>query len=64
MGNGKAMRLTRLTTMFTDMNLALSVGFWRWASNQQAGAWKRTARQVEVDAEAVAEEERQTELVS
>lgn len=63
-GNGKAIRLTRLTTMFTDMNLALSVGFWRWASNQQSGAWKRTARQVEVDAESVPTEEREAELVS
>jgi cellulose synthase/poly-beta-1,6-N-acetylglucosamine synthase-like glycosyltransferase len=33
-----------LTTMFTGMNLALLVGFWRWAAGTQSGAWRRTAR--------------------
>lgn len=70
-GNGLAARLTRLTTMFADMNLALSVGFWRWASNRQTGVWKRTARQKEVQAQsetftsanAEVSQDRQTELV-
>ncbi len=47
-GSGRASRLTRLLTMFTEMNLALSVGFWRWMSHQQSGAWKRTARSNEL----------------
>jgi cellulose synthase/poly-beta-1,6-N-acetylglucosamine synthase-like glycosyltransferase len=41
-------RLLRLTTMFTSMNLALLVGFWRWFTGQQKGVWKRTARFAEV----------------
>lgn len=43
-GNGKAMRLLRLTTMFASMNLALACGFWRWLSGMQRGTWQRTAR--------------------
>lgn len=43
-GNGFGMRLARLAAMFLSMNLALAVGFWRWLSNRQSGAWKRTAR--------------------
>jgi hypothetical protein len=34
----------RLTTMFTGMNLALLLGFWRWLVGTQRGTWKRTAR--------------------
>lgn len=34
----------RLSTMFASMNLALLVGFWRWLTTPQTGAWKRTAR--------------------
>jgi cellulose synthase/poly-beta-1,6-N-acetylglucosamine synthase-like glycosyltransferase len=34
----------RLTTMFTGMNAALLVGFWRWVRGTQKGAWRRTAR--------------------
>jgi cellulose synthase/poly-beta-1,6-N-acetylglucosamine synthase-like glycosyltransferase len=34
----------RLTTMFTGMNVALLVGFWRWAAGSQSGVWRRTAR--------------------
>lgn len=63
-GNGKAVRITRLTTMFTEMNLALTVGFLRWASNRQSGAWKRTERQAEVNAESISSEERKAELIS
>jgi cellulose synthase/poly-beta-1,6-N-acetylglucosamine synthase-like glycosyltransferase len=34
----------RLTTMFTGMNVALLLGFWRWASGAQHGIWQRTVR--------------------
>jgi cellulose synthase/poly-beta-1,6-N-acetylglucosamine synthase-like glycosyltransferase len=34
----------RLTTMFTGMNLALLLGFWRWAAGTQGGTWQRTVR--------------------
>jgi cellulose synthase/poly-beta-1,6-N-acetylglucosamine synthase-like glycosyltransferase len=37
----------RLTTMFTGMNLALLVGFWRWLCGTQKGVWMRTARLAE-----------------
>jgi cellulose synthase/poly-beta-1,6-N-acetylglucosamine synthase-like glycosyltransferase len=37
----------RLTTMFTGMNLALLVGFWRWLRGRQQGVWQRTARTAE-----------------
>jgi cellulose synthase/poly-beta-1,6-N-acetylglucosamine synthase-like glycosyltransferase len=40
-------RLLRLTTMFTAMNLALLVGFWRWLRGVRGGAWRRTARAAE-----------------
>jgi cellulose synthase/poly-beta-1,6-N-acetylglucosamine synthase-like glycosyltransferase len=43
-GSHVSVRLIRLTTMFTSMNLALLVGFWRWASGRQRGTWQRTAR--------------------
>ena len=43
-GNSLAARVVRLTTMFTSMNLALAVGFWRWISGKQRGTWQRTAR--------------------
>jgi cellulose synthase/poly-beta-1,6-N-acetylglucosamine synthase-like glycosyltransferase len=33
-----------LTTMFTGMNVALLIGFWRWLAGAQSGAWRRTAR--------------------
>jgi cellulose synthase/poly-beta-1,6-N-acetylglucosamine synthase-like glycosyltransferase len=38
----------RLTTMFTGMNVALLLGFWRWLSGGQQGTWQRTARPGEV----------------
>jgi cellulose synthase/poly-beta-1,6-N-acetylglucosamine synthase-like glycosyltransferase len=41
---GRLMRLVRVSTMFTSMNLALLVGFGRWLSGQQRGVWQRTAR--------------------
>jgi cellulose synthase/poly-beta-1,6-N-acetylglucosamine synthase-like glycosyltransferase len=34
----------RLTTMFTGMNVALLLGFWRWVSGGQRGTWTRTVR--------------------
>ena len=37
-------RAVRLATMFAAMNAALLVGFFRWASGRQQGAWERTAR--------------------
>lgn len=40
----------RLTTMFTGMNLALLVGFWRWLKGTQKAAWQRTARLAEANA--------------
>jgi len=33
-----------LTTMFTGMNVALLLGFWRWAAGTQQGIWQRTVR--------------------
>ncbi len=38
----------RLITMFTNMNVALLVGFVRWMRKRQSAAWKRTTRMVEV----------------
>ncbi len=43
-GGGLPAKLVRLTTMFTSMNLALLVGFWRWLTGRQRGVWQRTAR--------------------
>jgi cellulose synthase/poly-beta-1,6-N-acetylglucosamine synthase-like glycosyltransferase len=40
----RLLRPLRLTTMFTSMNAALLVGFFRWASGRQKGTWARTAR--------------------
>lgn len=34
----------RLATMFTSMNLALYLGFWRWLLWEQNGIWERTGR--------------------
>jgi cellulose synthase/poly-beta-1,6-N-acetylglucosamine synthase-like glycosyltransferase len=43
-GTHAGFRSLRLATMFTTMNAALLVGFWRWASGGQRGVWQRTAR--------------------
>jgi cellulose synthase/poly-beta-1,6-N-acetylglucosamine synthase-like glycosyltransferase len=40
----RMLRPLRLTTMYTGMNVALLVGFWRWLAGTQTGVWKRTAR--------------------
>jgi hypothetical protein len=37
----------RLAAMFTGMNVALLLGFWRWLWGNQNGAWQRTARLAE-----------------
>jgi cellulose synthase/poly-beta-1,6-N-acetylglucosamine synthase-like glycosyltransferase len=42
------LKVVRLATMFTGMNLALFVGFVRWARGRQAAAWHRTVRTVGV----------------
>jgi len=38
----------RLATLFTGMNAALLVGFWRWVRNTQRAAWDRTSRLADV----------------
>jgi len=43
-GSMASFKVLRLATMFTTMNAALLVGFWRWASGGQRGVWQRTAR--------------------
>jgi cellulose synthase/poly-beta-1,6-N-acetylglucosamine synthase-like glycosyltransferase len=43
-GTGLPFRLLRLAGMFTSMNAALFVGFWRWLTLPQTGTWQRTAR--------------------
>ena len=37
-------KLLRLPAMFTSMNAALAVGFWRWVRGRQNSAWARTDR--------------------
>jgi hypothetical protein len=41
----RVLRFARLTTLFALMNLALLVGFIRWLTRSQNGAWKRTDRE-------------------
>jgi cellulose synthase/poly-beta-1,6-N-acetylglucosamine synthase-like glycosyltransferase len=48
-GRFKTLKPLRITTMFTGMNAALLVGFWRWLRGSQQSAWKRTARLAEAD---------------
>jgi cellulose synthase/poly-beta-1,6-N-acetylglucosamine synthase-like glycosyltransferase len=43
----RLLKALRLTTMFTGMNAALLVGFYRWVRGSQKAAWKRTARLAE-----------------
>ena len=42
---GGLLRILRLAPMFTSMNLALLVGFFRWITGRQSAAWHRTARE-------------------
>ena len=40
----KALRPLRLASMFTGMNVALLVGFWRFVRGTQGGVWQPTVR--------------------
>jgi cellulose synthase/poly-beta-1,6-N-acetylglucosamine synthase-like glycosyltransferase len=40
----KALKILHLAGMFTSMNLALLVGFFRWLRGTGSGVWHRTAR--------------------
>jgi cellulose synthase/poly-beta-1,6-N-acetylglucosamine synthase-like glycosyltransferase len=46
-GRSPLLRILRLGTMFTSMNAALLVGFWRWLRGSQKVTWQRTARLAE-----------------
>jgi hypothetical protein len=37
-------RLLRVAQLFTGMNAALLVGFWRWCNGAQGATWQPTAR--------------------
>ena len=43
-GRGPLVRIAKLTALFSSMNAALLVGFYRGARGRQRGAWARTAR--------------------
>lgn len=43
----RVLRVLRLATMFTTMNAALLVGFFRWLMGTQRATWHRTARLTE-----------------
>jgi cellulose synthase/poly-beta-1,6-N-acetylglucosamine synthase-like glycosyltransferase len=43
----KAAKPLRLAALFTAMNLALLLGFWRWMRKSQKAAWRRTHRRAE-----------------
>ena len=53
----KIFRILRLPTMFVMMNSALFVGFFKWLSGGQSGAWKRTARSGEMPALILSEQQ-------
>src|SRR5262249_37877731 len=38
----RVLRYFRVPTMFTTMNLAVLLGFFRWLSGRQTGVWART----------------------
>jgi cellulose synthase/poly-beta-1,6-N-acetylglucosamine synthase-like glycosyltransferase len=40
----KPLKALHLTTLFTGMNVALLLGFWRWLRGSQKAAWRRTHR--------------------
>jgi cellulose synthase/poly-beta-1,6-N-acetylglucosamine synthase-like glycosyltransferase len=42
----RSFRLLRLATMFTTINAALLLGFFKWAAGSQQGVWRRTERAV------------------
>ncbi|MBY0527660.1 MAG: glycosyltransferase family 2 protein [Gemmataceae bacterium] len=43
-GGQHLLKPLRLPALFTSMNAALLVGFWRWLRGRQNGAWRRTTR--------------------
>jgi cellulose synthase/poly-beta-1,6-N-acetylglucosamine synthase-like glycosyltransferase len=43
-GHGPHLKLIRLTAMFTMMNAALFLGFFRWLRGRSSGVWTRTLR--------------------
>ena len=45
----RLVRFLRLPTMFTAMNLALLLGFFRWLRGRQTGVWTRTHRSTPVE---------------
>ena len=45
----RLVRYLRLPTMFTAMNLALLLGFFRWLRGRQTGVWTRTDRSTPVE---------------
>ena len=45
---GRPLKPLRLMTMFTGMNMALMLGFIRWARGSQSATWSRTARLAEL----------------
>jgi cellulose synthase/poly-beta-1,6-N-acetylglucosamine synthase-like glycosyltransferase len=47
-GSGLLVRLLRLSAMFTLMNAALFVGFFRWLRGRPSGIWVRTLRSAEL----------------
>ncbi len=48
-GRLKILKPLRITTMFTGMNAALLVGFWRWLWGSQKGVMMRTPRRAGAD---------------
>jgi len=50
-GQSVSVKVLRLFSLFVSMNAALAVGFYRWASQTQSGAWQRTARTQELIAD-------------
>ncbi len=48
-GTSLPVRALRLATLFTSMNAALLVGFWRWLGGERTAVWQRTARGAKAD---------------
>ena len=45
-GTSRVAKVLRLATLFTSVNMALAVGFWRWLAGIQGTTWQRTERTV------------------
>ena len=43
-GSSAPIKMLRLATLFTSVNVALAIGFWRWLLGQRGATWQRTAR--------------------